>query len=74
MDVFSDTFDILIYVFTIETIEKKEPFVPGLFRSRVKKVVSVLSGCHVDTTLIYMHNTPKISAEGHGYPLRVGPR
>ena len=35
---------------------------------------SVLSGCHVDTTLINMHNTPKISAEGHGYPLRVGPK
>ena len=28
-------------------------------------------GCHVDTTLINMHETPKVSAEGHGFPSRM---
>ena len=31
---------------------------------------SVLSGCHDDTTVINMHETPKVSAEGHGHPLQ----
>ena len=32
--------------------------------------VSILkgAGCHVDTTLISMHGTHKVSAEGHGCP------
>ena len=28
-------------------------------------------GCHVDTTLINMHETPKVSTEGHGFPSRM---
>ena len=30
--------------------------------------IQYVSGCHFDTTLIIMHETPKVSAEGHGHP------
>ena len=30
-----------------------------------------MPGCHVDTTLIYMHETLKVSAEGQGNTLRT---
>ena len=36
--------------------------------SRFKK--SYLSECNLDTTLINMHETHMVSAEGHGHPLQ----
>ena len=37
----------------------------------ILSILSCLSGCHVETWLVGVFGTPKVSAEGRGHPLRM---